>query len=151
MKFCLDCKKPKSSRKGNYCKKCGYKHRTRPRGLKYKIVSENKGWFRKGCRPWNKGVISKLRKDKPGYDAIHEWVERWKGKPKICDFCGSKKKGGGARRVCFTAIVRLMPQWLSDYLFAVYVSTPKREYGSNASGFPAFLTGPRKNGKYLKI
>jgi len=43
-KKCLDCGKNKSDR-GNYCKKCGYKYRVRPKGLKYKIVVVNKGWF----------------------------------------------------------------------------------------------------------
>ena len=63
MKFCLDCKKQKS-RKGLYCKYCGYKHRIRPSGLKYKIVVKNKGWFKKGeghphnknVPAWNKGL-----------------------------------------------------------------------------------------------
>lgn len=44
---CLDCGKDKS-KKGLYCKSCGYKHRVRPTGLKYKFVKENKGRFQKG-------------------------------------------------------------------------------------------------------
>lgn len=44
MKYCLDCNKLKS-RKGNYCRKCGYRHRIRPSGLVYKIKVINKGWF----------------------------------------------------------------------------------------------------------
>lgn len=40
------------SGRGKYCSKtCGYKHRTRPSGLKYKIVKENKGWIKKGSLP----------------------------------------------------------------------------------------------------
>lgn len=34
MKYCMDCNKPKSN-KGTYCKEHGYKHRSRPIGLKY--------------------------------------------------------------------------------------------------------------------
>lgn len=30
------------------CKACFYLHRKRPNGLSYKIVSKNKGWFKKG-------------------------------------------------------------------------------------------------------
>ena len=26
--------------------------------------------------------------DKVGYRAVHDWVDRWKGKPKECEFCG---------------------------------------------------------------
>lgn len=44
MKYCLDCELPKSN-KGKYCKKCGYKHRVRPKGLIYVIRIRNKGWF----------------------------------------------------------------------------------------------------------
>ena len=28
------------------------------------------------------------RGDKVGYVALHDWVKRWKGKPKICEHCG---------------------------------------------------------------
>lgn len=52
---CLDCGQPKS-RKGSYCKKCGYKYRTRPKGLKYKLLSPNLTKFKKGMIPWNKGL-----------------------------------------------------------------------------------------------
>lgn len=54
-KKCLDCGAEKS-KKGKYCKKCGYKHRIKPKGLKYKIVKENKAWFKKGSKPWNSGT-----------------------------------------------------------------------------------------------
>lgn len=52
MKKCLDCSKPKS-KKGLYCKVCGYKHRKRPSGLKYKKHKENPTSFKKGQKPWN--------------------------------------------------------------------------------------------------
>lgn len=86
MKTCLDCGIPKS-RKGNYCKSCGYKYRTRPNGLKYKIVTVNKGWFKKGFIPHN------FSGDLVGYGGLHDWVEYYlgKSKEKQCEFCGSKK------------------------------------------------------------
>ena len=90
MKYCLDCGNEKSN-KGLYCKKCGYSHRVRPRGLVYIKHKENPTSFKKGTIPWNKGKPSKLMKKNPGYDALHEWVERWVGKPKVCEFCGSTK------------------------------------------------------------
>ena len=71
MKYCLDCNEPKSN-KGKYCKKCGYKHRTRPSGLKYKIVATNKGWFKKGVWSHEKGwthsreTIERLRQMRKG-------------------------------------------------------------------------------------
>ena len=87
---CLDCGANKS-KNGLYCKKCGYKHRVRPTGLKYKIVVQNKGWFIKGQQVWNKGVPSIFRKENPGYDAIHEWINRWLNKSKTCEKCNSEK------------------------------------------------------------
>lgn len=47
MKYCIECNAPKSY-KGEYCKVCSYKHRTRPSGLKYNIRMVNKGWIKKG-------------------------------------------------------------------------------------------------------
>lgn len=55
IKTCLDCGK-KKSKKGDYCKQCGYKHRTRPKGLKYTTHKINKGWFGKNRKCWNKGT-----------------------------------------------------------------------------------------------
>lgn len=52
---CLACSKP-ISKWGRYCKPCGYKYRVRPKGLKYKIKTKNKGWFRRGYKTWNKGL-----------------------------------------------------------------------------------------------
>jgi len=86
-KICLDCRGIKSD-KGLYCKKCGYSHRNRPKGLKYNLRMVNKTWFPKGNIPWNIGVPSVLKKNNPSYDALHEWVERWLGKSSICMFCG---------------------------------------------------------------
>lgn len=90
MKHCLDCGKEKS-KKGSYCKKCGYKHRLRPKGLKYKLVKENPTSFKKGQVPWNFG----RRGDFTGksLDGLHDWVERNLGKAreKECEKCGSKK------------------------------------------------------------
>jgi hypothetical protein len=54
MKVCDDCGMPKSD-KGIYCKRCGYKHRTRPSGLVYNIKKANPTWFVKGQTAWNKG------------------------------------------------------------------------------------------------
>lgn len=88
MKFCLDCQKPKS-RKGNYCKPCGYNHRIRPKGLKYVLYKENPTAFKKGHVPANKGKRSKFMGR--SYDGLHDWVERNLGKAKdgICEKCGS--------------------------------------------------------------
>jgi hypothetical protein len=52
--YCLDCGCEKS-KKGKYCKKCRYKHATRPSGLKYEIKKENKAWYKKGNIPFIKG------------------------------------------------------------------------------------------------
>jgi len=49
--------------------------------------------FKKGMIPWNKGkATKKLEEYSNGYDAIHEWVERWMGRPKECEKCGNKQR-----------------------------------------------------------
>lgn len=56
---------PSREKRTKYCsKKCFYKYRTRPSGLKYKIVAENKGWFKP------KGSVWVSRK---GYNCV--WVK----------------------------------------------------------------------------
>jgi hypothetical protein len=57
MKYCIDCGTEKS-RKGNYCKPCGYKHRAKTgfkKGHPFYAGGE-KGWFKEGHTPWLKGT-----------------------------------------------------------------------------------------------
>ena len=77
-----------------YCSRaCMYKHRVRPTGLHYKLVKHNPTSFEKGHTPWNKDLPEHLQTrwtgDKVGYDALHSWVEKHKGKPKKCEHCNS--------------------------------------------------------------
>lgn len=94
--------------------------KNRPKGLKYNIKVRNKGWFKKGMRPWNTGTkgickansgsfkkgehISPETEFKQG-DNIREKNPKWKGgigsyrrwmKQKkiefICSQCGYQKK-----------------------------------------------------------
>lgn len=79
-----------------FCSKiCSLKFKQRRSGLKYKIVVQNKGWIKKGDKPWNKGIFeeksSGWKGDNIGYEGIHGWVERQLGKKRECDFCGSKE------------------------------------------------------------
>ena len=93
MKNCLDCGANKS-RKGLYCKPCGYKNRVRPAGLKYNIIKSNPTWFKCGGAPWNKGLegsyLPHWKGDDVSKDALHDWVERHLGKPSKCEFCGTE-------------------------------------------------------------
>ena len=46
---------------------------------------------------WNKGIKTGIvppnfKGDFVGYDALHQWIYRHKGKPIICEFCGSKDR-----------------------------------------------------------
>ena len=55
-----------------------------------------KGQFVKGHIPWSKGIMLKNKHplwkgDKVGYEALHEWVERWKGAPRKCEKCGTTR------------------------------------------------------------
>jgi len=106
--------------RGEYCsQKCKYKYRVRPSGLKYVLVKENPTSFRPGHDTWNKGTVgvckanhgsikkgerrgveTEFKKgqipknwkgDMVGYNALHRWVARHRGKAKICDECGSDK------------------------------------------------------------
>jgi hypothetical protein len=63
--------------------------------------------FKEGTIPWNKdtkgvmkpnktsfkkGIIpSNWKGENVGYYSLHSWVNRHKGRAKICEFCGSKK------------------------------------------------------------
>lgn len=66
MKFCLDCGSKKSN-KGDYCKRCGYKYRKRPSGLKYKKHKENPTSFKKGDIPWHKGTKGIVKPNKGSF------------------------------------------------------------------------------------
>jgi hypothetical protein len=79
-----------------YCSKvCFYKYHGRRSGLKYNIVTDNKGWFKNGTVPWNKGIegsyLAQWKGDNVSKDALHDWVERKLGKPNKCEKCGSSK------------------------------------------------------------
>jgi len=56
------------------------------------IIKPNSGSFKKG----DKKNIGKnnfnWKGDNAGYDAIHKWIYRQKGKPKICKHCGISYK-----------------------------------------------------------
>lgn len=102
---CLDCGIDKKSRKGDYCKKCGYNHRDLS-----KVIENNKlhyrGAFVKGHTVNVGRVFTKAHRknlsqskldiknpkwkgDKAGYIAFHIWLYRRKGKAIICSECGS--------------------------------------------------------------
>lgn len=57
-------------RKKYCCKVCFYKYHPRPSGLKYNIVSENKGWFKKGNKTWNAGMSAPQLDKSTGYMII---------------------------------------------------------------------------------
>lgn len=52
----------------------------------------------KGIKPKNWGIDcggigeknAMWKGDKVGYHCMHDWVERWKGKPKKCEMCGTE-------------------------------------------------------------
>jgi hypothetical protein len=70
--YCLDCKEVKS-KKGLYCKPCGYKHRKRPSGLHYTLHKENPTSFKKGHISWlskkhhSPETIAKLKQIHSGF------------------------------------------------------------------------------------
>lgn len=112
------------SGKGKFCsKRCFYRFRSpRPKGLRYNIVSVNRGWiqvgqhlskrteFQKGIRnnpngeirsgqrispgtEFKKGQIpSNFKGDAVGYASLHAWIRRHFGNPRQCEHCGSSQK-----------------------------------------------------------
>ncbi len=91
MKKCLDCGIEKS-RKGNYCKLCGYKHRVRPKGLTYIIKVVNRGWFKEGMIPWHTGKQLKIFNDySKDLSGLHKWLRRHYGIPTKCELCPSTR------------------------------------------------------------
>jgi len=93
--------------RGRYCSKaCFYTYRTRPSGLTYEIKVTNRAWFSPGQAPHNAGTATpRPRKgrrtgpshhawkgDEVGYDALHDWVRRYRDQPDACEHCGKTDK-----------------------------------------------------------
>jgi len=54
--------------RGKFCsKKCQYANAYRPSGLKYKIVTINRGWFKKGDKPWHTGLKGILKANRGSF------------------------------------------------------------------------------------
>lgn len=53
-----------------YCKEHGYSHRSRRRGLKYRIVKDNPTSFKVGQKPWNTGFSTPYLDKSTGYMKI---------------------------------------------------------------------------------
>ena len=54
------------------------------------IMKPNKTSFIKGTNIGHNNIMWKGKN--VGYYGLHDWVYKWKGKPKKCNFCGSNKK-----------------------------------------------------------
>jgi len=79
--------------RGKFCsKKCQYANATRPSGLTYNIVAENKGWFREGHTPWHAGKRLKDFAEYKDEDLSyrHKLIRKLYGPPIRCVTCGSK-------------------------------------------------------------
>lgn len=109
-----------------------------PKGIPKKGI--NKGRFKKGIIPFNKGkklgfvpksafkkgnpkptnahVFPKMdkhpnwKKSGVSYSGIHYWVSRYKGKPKVCEQCGTTK----ARKFEWANIDHSYRRVLDDYI-----------------------------------
>lgn len=127
--------------KAKYCSKaCKYKFRIRPSGLTYKLKVVNSTWFHKGERANPSHEFKKGQRphnwkgDAVGYDALHDWVKRHRGKAVLCEWCGSDYR----------------PQWanksfqykrdLSDWIALCYTCHRKYdrvgEWGAASRKFP---------------
>mgnify|MGYP000973943211 CR=1 FL=1 len=76
--------------RGKYCSKpCMYKYRTRPSGLRYNIVAENRGWFKVGCEGLSGEDNPGWKGDDISYRELHRWIRKERGEPEICEGCGT--------------------------------------------------------------
>jgi hypothetical protein len=74
--------------RGKRCSKaCQYKYATRPTGLKYKVVVENRGWMKPGREAPTGADNPSWRGDAVSYKHLHRWVARSKTKPDACEHC----------------------------------------------------------------
>ena len=82
----------------------------------------NKGRFKKGMKP-NPNTIkaSKERSeeknpswvgDSIGIKGVHQWVNKWNGKPKICEVCGTIK----AKKYEWANVDHTYKRILEDYI-----------------------------------
>lgn len=85
--------------RGKFCSQaCKYKYRVMPkRGKgKYVLVKDNSTSFKKGHNTWNKNIKTGIiphnyKGNDVGYDALHDWVKKYRGKATQCENCGSDK------------------------------------------------------------
>lgn len=78
---------------------CFYKYRApRPFGIKMNFISQKSinARFKKGFTPWNKGKVTGIvppnfKGENVGYDALHDWVNRHRGKAVRCEHCDKEK------------------------------------------------------------
>lgn len=80
--------------KGKFCSLiCKRANMTRRSGLKYNLKVVNSSWFKLGDEPMHKfpkGVRPhNFKTEGFGYDTLHDWVRRHKGKAEKCEWCGS--------------------------------------------------------------
>ena len=84
--------------RGKHCsKECMYKYMEKPRKVPHNYKEPHPNWFKKGEDTWNKGKVTGFippnhKGDKVGYAALHDWVSRWKVRPKGCEHCGIEGK-----------------------------------------------------------
>jgi len=78
--------------------------------------------FKKGQSPWNKGMTGFLADEKHynwkgddvGYRALHDWVEKFKGKASYCEKCGKEKTS--PRSIHWANIDHKYRRVLDDYI-----------------------------------
>jgi len=68
----------------------GDKNPARKPGIGKKISEAKKGW--NGLMGHQEENSNGWKGDEAGQDAMHDWVYRQKGKPKVCEDCGATAK-----------------------------------------------------------
>lgn len=90
--YCLVCNSRLSDKRGKNRPKYCRMHFSKTK--EYKIKT-SKTWFKKGATPHNAGKVFMPEDKNPawkgddvGYHALHHWVSRHMGRPKLCSVCG---------------------------------------------------------------
>lgn len=100
----------------------------------YKCSKETKEKMRQArlgvssCTPSGENHY-KWKGDNGGYDAMHKWVQKWKGRPNKCEVCGTEKE----KYYDWANIDHKYRRVLEDYIRMCRVCHKRYDYGNHLS------------------
>ena len=82
-----------------------------------------------------------------GYSAVHNWIVREKGEPKICEFCGATAK---EKRLHWANIDHTYKRKIDDYIAMCPVCHNKYDVKHNGKNWDKLMKINQKDGKLYK-